>query len=445
MKIRLITLLLFLSLALAACASAGDITPPPGYQSPTPGQTQIPATETSAPARTSEPPTPTVESTPATPEAATPTGELGATSADVTAIPVISLGNITGSVANGSGGEIPAGQKVQLVGYDQDQSGTYQKVLDLETPAKSDGTYSFTDVEMPLGRAFLVVVGLGGVQYESEPIMVVDGSFDYSGKVTIYDTTDDLKALQSDSVKIYLVFDTAGIVQVVQEYRITNPGLQAAVVTTNGSSIPFISIPEGASSVAFNLTSDSAAITSASNGFAMIPGADKQYGFVASFTLPYESRLAFSQLFTQPVTALDVYVENGIRLKSSQLTKAAPETYQGIVFNHYQESDLPAASSISMTLSGKLGASTGFKFDRQTLILIGIGVVGLLLIGLGIFLFLRDRARLKEDEEEVREDGDDRNSIMDAIITLDDQYKTGEIPKEAYEKRREDLKKRLEE
>ncbi len=38
---------------------------------------------------------------------------------------------------------------------------------------------------------------------------------------------------------------------------------------------------------------------------------------------------------------------------------------------------------------------------------------------------------------------DDRDTIIDAIIALDDQYKGGCIAKEAYIKRREELKKRL--
>jgi len=76
-------------------------------------------------------------------------------------------------------------------------------------------------------------------------------------------------------------------------------------------------------------------------------------------------------------------------------------------------------------------------------------VVGVLLVGLGIYLFLRDRARFKQEnaasEEGVEKDalGEDRVSIMDAMIALDDQYKAGEIPKEAYETRRFELKERL--
>jgi hypothetical protein len=47
--------------------------------------------------------------------------------------------------------------------------------------------------------------------------------------------------------------------------------------------------------------------------------------------------------------------------------------------------------------------------------------------------------------EDLQEDaiGEDRDSIMDAMIALDDQYKAGEIPKEAYENRRSELKDRL--
>ncbi len=95
--------------------------------------------------------------------------------------------------------------------------------------------------------------------------------------------------------------------------------------------------------------------------------------------------------------------------------------------------------------------TTGFVLDQHTWLLIGVGALGVVLIGLGIFLFLRDR-RLKKLEEELKamrkkseEDalGDDREGIMDAIITLDDQYKAGDISKEAYEKRRDELKDRL--
>jgi len=81
----------------------------------------------------------------------------------------------------------------------------------------------------------------------------------------------------------------------------------------------------------------------------------------------------------------------------------------------------------------------------------------ILLIGLGIFLFLRDRARLKEDEDEVREDGEEgseeevREDAMTAIaLMMPSSLSMISIKLERFRKKpmrsaREDLKKRLEE
>ena len=141
-----------------------------------------------------------------------------------------------------------------------------------------------------------------------------------------------------------------------------------------------------------------------------------------------------------------------MRLSAEQLTAAGPQTIQSQTYLMYQSNKMAAGSSLALALSGRPGASTGFNFDRQTIVLIGIGVVGILLIGVGIYLYLRDRTRLLKEEKEDQEKrnlqeedalGEDPENIMDAMIALDDQYKAGEIPKEAYEKRRMELKERL--
>jgi hypothetical protein len=187
----------------------------------------------------------------------------------------------------------------------------------------------------------------------------------------------------------------------------------------------------------------------ATGGFAMVPGADKQYGFVASYTLPYSNSLKFDQPFSMPVSSLTVFIPQGMRLRGEQLTDAGLQDIQGKSYQMYQANKMASGSSLSVTLSGNPGAKAGSTLSRQTWVLIGIGVVGVLLIGLGIYLYLRDRARLKREnegnQEEIGEDaiGKDRDSIMDAMIALDDQYKAGEIPKEAYENRRGELKERL--
>ena len=73
--------------------------------------------------------------------------------------------------------------------------------------------------------------------------------------------------------------------------------------------------------------------------------------------------------------------------------------------------------------------------------------LALLLILAGVWLFIRDRKRkdveeVDEEEEEVGE-FEDPESLMDAIIALDDLHRAGKLSDEAYQQRRNELKEAL--
>ena len=442
MQKRLTVLIVFLSLALSACSLAEDITPPPGYQSPMPDPTLVTPTQTMQANWTTVPATITAEASPTGTQSTTP-------SAEITITPGATLGNITGNLLNGSGGVLPEGQKVTLVGFDKDQSGNYQKTMELEAPVDLNGLYSFQGVEVPKDRAFLIITSWGGVEYQSDPVIVSDPTIDYSIPMTIYEKTDDFNILSFNQVHLIFNISSANAIQVTELFIVTNPGKQVVVVSSDGTSIPFINIPKLASGVQYQLSQSSAQLLNATGGFAMIPGANKQYEFIATYTMPYSGSLKFDQPFSMPVSSLTVFIPQGMRLRGAQVTDAGLQDIQDQSYQMYQANKMASGSSLSLTLSGKPGASNGSPLSKKTVVLIGIGVVGVLMIGLGIYLYLRDRARLTKktevNEEETEGDalGEDRDSIMDAMITLDDQYKAGEIPKEAYEKRRMELKERL--
>ena len=248
-----------------------------------------------------------------------------------------------------------------------------------------------------------------------------------------------------------IIFDLSSqnVIQVTELFIATNPGKQTVVVSSDGSSVPFIQTPPNAGGLQFQLSQGSSQLLNATEGFAMPPGADKQYGFVATYTLPYTKSLKFSQPFSLPVSSLTVFIPKGMRLRGEQLTDAGPQDVQGKSYQMYQANKMASGSTLSLTLSGQPESSTGASSNNKTWISIGIGVIGILLIGLGLYLFLRDRARFKREnelpEEVLEKDalGEDRDSLMDAMIALDDQYKAGEIQKEAYEQRRTELKDRL--
>jgi hypothetical protein len=442
MKFRLTALIVFLSMFLAACSLAEDITPPPGYQSPTSVTTLASATQTPKPTTTTVPVTANLESTPVNTQSTTPSAE-GTVTAGAT------LGNISGTLTNGSGGALPGNLKVTLEGFDKDSSGSYQNTMKLDASVSPDGSFSFKGVEAPLDRAFLVYTSSGGVEYQSDPVIVTAELKDFSVPVTIYEKTDDLNLLSFNQVHLILNLSPQNDIQVTELFITVNTSKQVVVVPSDGTTVPFIQIPGAASSLKYQLSQGSSQLLNATGGFAMLPGADKQYAFVATYNIAYGKSLKFNQPFSLPVSSLTVFVPQGMRLSGKQLTDAGLQTIQNQPFQMYQANKMASGSSLSVTLSGKPGTSSGFKLDRQALILIGIGVVGILLVGLGIFLYLRDRARFRreneENEDELEKDalGEDREIIMDAMISLDDQYKAGEIPKEAYEKRRMELKERL--
>jgi flagellar biosynthesis/type III secretory pathway M-ring protein FliF/YscJ len=86
-------------------------------------------------------------------------------------------------------------------------------------------------------------------------------------------------------------------------------------------------------------------------------------------------------------------------------------------------------------------------------IIIGIGAFGLVLVVAGGWLLWRNRQSADADEDDAIDDDDaegeegadepTQEEIMDAIVALDDQLKSGNISDQAYKERRAELKEKL--
>ena len=472
MKFRLTNLILLLSMFLAACSLAEDITPPPNFSAPTSQPTTSAATQTKVPvptittAPTTIPATsttvpttagagsntPSIEANPSAQPSVeittAPTGSASTPAAEGTVTAQSSTVLVSGTVKVASGTSIPSGTIATLLVYDTTAG---QVTETLTTPILADGKYEFSNISANSTTVFLVTVEYSGVTYDSVPAHFDGTQTTFDMPITVYETTEDLNSLTITQAHVQFDFSTAGQVQVTVVYIITNPSGNAVTVPSDGTTVPFIQIPEGAQNVGFQLAQSSSPLMSATNGFALLPGSDLQYGIIASFNLPYTKRLVFTQPFNLPVSSATIIVPEGVKVISDQLTDAGTQGTTGTIYHLYSGSSLASGSTLTLTISGMPGDKAGFVLNQRTWLEIGVGALGVVLIGLGIFLFLRDR-RLKKLEEEFdsaevegEEDalGDDRESIMDAIIALDDQYKAGDISQEAYESRRIELKERL--
>jgi hypothetical protein len=96
----------------------------------------------------------------------------------------------------------------------------------------------------------------------------------------------------------------------------------------------------------------------------------------------------------------------------------------------------------------------GSTASTQSELVIGIGAFGVVLIIAGVWLYRQRRNRPEDDLEEEEEGAeadeaevaavqDTPDTLLDAIVALDDLYQAGQLPDAAYQQRRAELKARL--
>ncbi len=137
----------------------------------------------------------------------------------------------------------------------------------------------------------------------------------------------------------------------------------------------------------------------------------------------------------------------GLKIESDLLKESGEREAQGLIYNTYSSQPLPIGATFEMTVSGKVSATaTGGETNSQQNIVYGALALGLVLIGAGVWFYLRDRNEDDYEDDDYEDDSveyDDADKLMDAIIALDDAYRTGDISEEVYRKRRGTLKEEL--
>jgi hypothetical protein len=316
-------------------------------------------------------------------------------------------------------------------------------------PLNQDGSYSFENVALTNGMEFLVAVQYGPVSFLS-----AGGTFDgktssYDQPITIYDSSSDLTGLSLDQVHIQATFSTAGQIQLDEIYVLTNPGKKAVTVATDGTTLPFATVPDGALQPSISLSQGSAQLVMADTGFAMLPGT-QQYAFVVSFSLDYSNNKAsISQPFILSPASITVIVPVGVKVSGVGLADQGASDFQGSSYQIYSTGPLNAGAALGLTFSGSSQtAATGSSNPGiSPYLLVGLGFVGLLLVAAGVLLFLRDRrrARVTVQGEMIKPEtmDDETARLADAILALDDRFADGKVDRQTYQQQRAELKEKL--
>ena len=397
--------------------------------------------------------TPLAESTPDGDEQ-TPTE---AVAAEPTAPPILEgFGTITGTVTNGSGGELPSGLIVELQGYDHDvATGSFNEALLVEVPIAADGTYIFENIEMPDQRAFVTVVYEGELSYGSEPGFVTEGINTLDLPITYYPTKTDASVLSVDRLHIFFEFSDPSfeIVQVIEVFVVTNPTDYVIAPEEDGQAVLEFVLPEDAENIQFEDGAFGERYTKTEHGFgdtaAVAPGMG-QHQIIVFFELPYGKKMDFTQAINHPISSAIAMVPQGIKLKSDMLQNSGQRDAQGLVYDVYASQPLPIGATLTMNISGKVASNTPVsEADSQKNTIFGALAFGVVLIGAGLWYFKRSQDQ--DEDGDLSDDNvdevefDDAEKIMDAIIALDDAFRAGDLSEDVYNKRRADLKAQLKE
>ena len=392
--------------------------------------------------------------TSATAEAGTPSADAtslaeGTPQAEVTpgATAIAGKGNVSGSIDNQSGAELPPNLKVTLHGYEHsgDMSAGATEVATLEGTVNADGTFVFKNIDAPEKRIFVADVTVNDAVYKSSFAVVETGKTDVViPPIVIFACTTDFSTLELNSLQIYFDFATEGKVQIFSVYTITNATDKTVTVKmTSATDVPFIAFPDGVQALGFQPTQDTAAFVQTPDGFAM-PPSKTPYGLIAYGSVPTTDKITISQSALLPIGGVTLFLPEGMNAKSDALTDKGIQAQQNTNYHVYSANSLKKGDSIKFTVTGKL-PTTAVNPDitQNKTLLIGIGVFGLALILAGVWMFMRDRKRKEEVDIEEDEEFEDPESLMDAIIALDDLHRAGKLSDEAYQQRRNELKEAL--
>jgi len=374
--------------------------------------------------------------TPSTPAAGTETAPVTESATGV--------GQVSGSIESSTGSQVGA-LTVTLHGFDHaaDQTSGPQEVLTISTATAPDGSYRFDDVEMPPNRIFLSDVVYAGITYRSGfQAAGADSRSIALPALKLYEPSTDASLLTLDQVHIYTDFATPGTVQVLEIFAFSNSSDRSVIISTDGTSIPFIQLPAQAVNQGYEAGQGSETFVTADQGLAVVPS-DKPYSIIAFFNLAFEKSLDFTQRMAIDTPSVLLLVPDGIKADGAQLAAEGPQVIQNNNYQEYSAADLTSGQSLSFKLSGRPRQSPATGPDVQQRWLIGGGALGLTLIVVGLLLYVRER-RLRTTEV-LAPEFETTDEVLDAILALDDLHRAGKIPDDAYQRRRLELKEMLRE
>jgi hypothetical protein len=368
---------------------------------------------------------------------------------------------VTGKIINNAGTKFPTKLPVTLYGFDGTTE-VYRNTLSFP----SDQPFIFENVTVEPGWFFVTSVDWEKVTFSSNGAEIEKDTEQLDLSLTIYETTSDLSILTVDRLHIFLDYLSPDTLRVVELYIISNNSMKILVPLKRGDPVVPFSVPKQAMNIQFQDGIIGGRYLQTESGFAdtvTIPPGQGEYRVMYAFEIPYQQKIDFSQTVVLPIQQVIIMSPSdgpyhSIKVKSDFVEEKGLQKVRDIEYQTYIGNNFNKDSKLQMVLIDDthpllfsrfiniFSSATSVDFR----VVMGLGILGVVLMLSGIWMYRRSKKEhlnqaLASSENEAIHQINTPDVVIDAIIALDDLYKAGELPENAYQEQRKKWKNRLRE
>ncbi len=347
-------------------------------------------------------------------------------------------GAITVTALNGTTGSLISGAGVTLYAFDG-MSMVYSQTM----TTSANGLSVFQDVKMPAETLFMAALEYQGILYASDPLTVEQVGRLPSLEVMAFESTTDASQLVIERLHVLFDFAEPGKVDIIEIFVVSNATDRTVIALHEGGAVLFFSVPDEARNMQFQDGEMGDRFLSMPGGIAdtspVRPGVSQ---VMFAYQLPYQNKLALEVPLGFWVKSVMVLLpDERVKIESDTLGFEGVRDLEGVAYQIYSAESLEAGDSLEIGLSGRPKiSSVKLATDTRLNLLVGLVALTAAVLIAGVWLYSNSRDQGELEGVSGLEEETDPNTLMDAIIALDDLHKAGNLPDGAYQERRSRLK-----